>query len=392
MSRAFSYIVAAKRSPIGHLLGGLSKLKATEIGGQVLKAMLVESKIAPAAIDDVFIGQVLQAGCGQNPARQVALGGGLPDTISATTVNKVCGSGMQSAMFADVAIRAGEAQLVIAGGVESMSNAPHLIRNYRSGFKFGNAELVDVMLYDGLTNVYDNGVMGVIAEETAAKAGATRRQQDELAVQSHQRAAAAAKAGFFAPHIVPITVPKTDQPFSADETIRTDASLEKLGALRPAFGKDGTITPGNASTISDGAALLIVASETAVNRHNLTPLARIVAQTTSGGAPRDLFLAPIAAMNAVCDKAGWDRKSVDAWELNEAFAAQMCACLKGLEMTMDKMNLWGGAIALGHPIGASGGRLLGQLACILKQRGGKRGVASACLGGGNAVAMAIETV
>lgn len=392
MSRKYTYIVSAKRSPIGHFLGGLSKLKATEIGGQVLKALLAETKVSPAAIDEVYIGQVLQAGCGQNPARQVALGGGLPDTISAVTVNKVCGSSIQAAMFADLAIRAGEAQLVVAGGIESMSNAPHLIRNYRSGFKFGNAELVDVMLYDGLTNVYDNGIMGVIAEETATKAGVTRAQQDELSVMSHQRAAAAAKAGHFASQIVPITVPKADQPFSADETIRTDVSVEKLGALRPAFSKDGTITPGNASTISDGAALLLIASEEAVAKYNLKPLARIAAHTTSGGPPRELFFSPINAMKMVCEKAGWDRKTVDAWELNEAFAAQMCACLKGLEMTMDRMNLWGGAIALGHPIGASGGRILGQLANILKHQGGKRGVASACLGGGNAVAIAIEVV
>jgi acetyl-CoA C-acetyltransferase len=394
MSRTHSFIVAARRSPIGHFLGGLSKLKATEIGAQVAKALIADSKIAPAAIDEVYIGQVLQAGCGQNPARQVALGAGIPDTISCTTVNKVCGSSLQAAMFADIAIRAAEAQVVLAGGIESMSQAPFLIRNMRSGQKFGNTELVDEMAYDGLTNVYDNQIMGAIAEETATRAGVTRANQDEFAVRSHQRAAEAAKAGRFDAAIAAITVPKADAPFAKDETIRLDASVEKLAALRPAFAKDGTITPGNASTISDGAAMLLIASEQACSKHGLKPLARIVAHATSGGPPKDLFFAPIAANKLVCEKAGWDLKQVDLWEMNEAFAAQMCACLKGLEMPLDsaKVNVDGGAIALGHPIGASGARILGQLVWALKHRNLKRGVASLCLGGGNAVAMAIEMV
>lgn len=392
MSRTHSFIVAARRSPIGHFLGGLSKLKATEIGAQVAKALIADSKIAPAAIDEVYIGQVLQAGCGQNPARQVALGAGIPDTISCTTVNKVCGSSLQAAMFADITIRAAEAQVVLAGGIESMSQAPFLIRNMRTGQKFGNTELVDEMAYDGLTNVYDNQIMGAIGEETATRAGITRAQQDEFAVRSHQRAAEAAKAGRFDAALAAIAIPKADAPFARDETIRTDASVEKLAALRAAFSKDGTITPGNASTISDGAAMVLIASEQACSKHGLKPLARIVAHATAGGPPRDLFFAPIAANKMACEKAGWDLKQVDLWEMNEAFAAQMCACLKGLEMPLDSANVNadGGAIALGHPIGASGARVLGQLVWALKARNLKRGVASLCLGGGNAVAMAIE--
>jgi len=394
MSRTHSYIVAARRSPIGHFLGAISKLKATEIGAQVAKALVTDAKVPAGAIDEVFVGQVLQAGCGQNPARQVALGAGIPDTISCTTINKVCGSSLQATMFADQSIRAGDAGLIVAGGIESMSNAPHLIRNHRSGFKFGNGELVDVMLYDGLTNVYDNGIMGVIAEETATRAGITRQMQDEFSVRSHQRAAAAEKAGRFDGPRVAISVPKADAPFAKDETIRLDASVEKLGALRPAFDKSGTITPGNASTISDGASMVLVASEAAMSKHSLKPMARIVAHTTSGGPPRDLFFAPIAANKAVCEKAGWSLKQVDLWEMNEAFAAQMCACIKGLEMQLDaeNINADGGAVALGHPIGASGARILTQLIWGLKHRNLKRGVASLCLGGGNAVAMAVELV
>jgi acetyl-CoA C-acetyltransferase len=392
MTRPFSYIVAARRSPIGHFLGSLSKLRAVEIGGQVAKTLLADAKAPPGAIDEVYIGQVLQAGCGQNPARQVALAAGIPDTISCTTVNKVCGSSLQAAMFADNTIRAGEAQVVLAGGIESMSPAPFLIRNMRTGQKFGNTELIDEMAYDGLTDVYSNLIMGIVAEETATRAGVTRQQQDEFSVRSHQRAAEAAKAGRFDASLAPIAVPKADAPFARDETIRLDASVEKLAALRPAFAKDGTITPGNASTISDGASMVLIASEPACSKHGFKPLARIVAHATAGGPPKDLFFAPIAANKMACEKAGWDLKQVDLWEMNEAFAAQMCACLKGLEIPLDsgKVNADGGAIALGHPIGASGARVLTQLVWGLKQRNLKRGVASLCLGGGNAVAMAVE--
>jgi acetyl-CoA C-acetyltransferase len=393
MPKPATYIVASKRSPIGHFLGGLSKVRATDIGGQVAKALLDELKIDKAAIDEVYIGHVLQGGCGQNPARQVALAAGIPDTISCTTINKVCGSSLQAAMFADQVIRSGDAQLILAGGIESMTLAPHITRNLRAGQKFGNTELIDLMAYDGLTNVYDNEIMGAIADETAAKVGITRQWQDEFAVRSHQLAAKADRDGFFANHRVPITVPKSDVPFNTDETIRLDASVEKLATLRPAFKKDGTITAANASTISDGAAMNLVASEAALSKHSaLKPLARIVAHATAGGPPRELFLAPIPAIRMTCERAGWDLRQVDLFEINEAFAAQMGACIKGLEIPLEKVNVHGGAVALGHPIGASGARVLGTLIYGLKFTNAKRGIAALCLGGGNAVAMAVEVV
>lgn len=392
MSQRSTYIVDARRSPVGHLLGGLSKLTATAIGAQVAKALLADQKIDAAAVDEVFVGQVLQAGAGQNPARQVALGAGLADTISCTTVNKVCGSGLQAAMFADLTIRAGDADLILSGGIESMSQAPFLSRSMRAGCKFGNVELVDCMLFDGLTNIYDGEIMGVIAEETASKAGVTRQAQDEFSFQSHRKAAAAEKDGCFTAWRVPITVPGAAEPFNRDETIRTEISAEKLGALRPAFRKDGTITPGNASTISDGAAMVLLASEKGLSRCGGKPLARVVAHATSGGPPRELFFAPIGAIRQVCEKAGWKLRDVDLFEINEAFAAQMLACMKGLEIDAERVNVWGGAIALGHPIGCSGARILATMVHALKKRNVRRGVVSLCLGGGNAVAMAVESI
>ncbi|MBL8880389.1 MAG: acetyl-CoA C-acyltransferase [Phycisphaerales bacterium] len=392
MSQRNSYIVDARRSPVGHMLGGLAKLTATAIGAQVAKALITDNKVDAKAIDEAYIGQVLQAGAGQNPARQVALGAGLPDTISCTTVNKVCGSSLQAAMFADLTIRAGEADLVLTGGIESMTQAPFISRTMRAGNKFGNVELIDSMLYDGLTNVYDNEIMGVIAEETAAKAGATRQAQDELAYHSHRKAAAAERDGNFNHWRVPIAVPNAPEPFNKDETVRAEISAEKLGTLRPAFRKDGTITPGNASTISDGAAMVLVASESGLSRCGNKPLARIVSHATSGGPPRELFFAPIGAIRRVCEKAGWSLRDVDLFEINEAFAAQMLACLKGLEIDAERVNVWGGAIALGHPIGCSGARILGTAAHALKKRSAKKAIISLCLGGGNAVAMAIEAV
>lgn len=392
MADRTAYIVAARRSPIGHFMGGLSRLPATNIGGQVAAALLDAAQADRAGIDEAYIGHVLQAGCGQNPARQVALAAGVSDTISATTVNKVCGSGLQAAMFADQVIRAGDADLILTGGIESMSNAPFLIREARRGRKFGHTELTDCMLYDGLTNVYDNTIMGALGDYTAHRAGVTREQQDAFACRSHQRAAEADRKGFFDAARVPINVPKAKDPFNTDETIRTDANIDAMSALKPAFGKDGTVTAGNASTISDGAAMVLVASEAGLKSCGVKPLARIVAHVTSGGPPQELFFRPIDACQQVCEKAGWERGSVDLWEINEAFAAQMVACIKALELDEDRVNVHGGAIALGHPIGASGARVLGTLVHGLNSRGGKRGVASLCLGGGNAVAMAVEVV
>lgn len=387
-----TYLVAAKRSPIGKYLGTLSKLTAMQIGGQVGKALLAEARVDLTAINEVFVGQVLQAGCGQNPARQVALAAGIPDTISCCTVNKVCGSGLQAAMFADQVIRSGDADVIMAGGIESMSQAPYLVRNIRFGIKFGNAEFVDEMQYDGLTNVYSNEAMGELAEYTAEKAGITRKQQDEWAVRSQQLAAKADKEGVFKAEIVPIEVPKAKGPFVADETYRADTTLEALAGLKPAFKKDGTVTPGNASQLSDGAALVLVASEAGLKRCGMTPLARIVGQATAGGPPRELFFTPPKAALLALEKAGWNKNQVDLWELNEAFASQTLAGLKALEIDTNKVNVSGGAIALGHPIGASGARVLVTLVHGLKRRGAKRGVVAVCLGGGNAVAMAVEAL
>jgi acetyl-CoA C-acetyltransferase len=390
MADKWAYLVAGKRSPIGRYLGTLAKLSAMEVGGQVAKALLAEARADPAAVDEVYIGQVLQAGCGQNPARQVALAGGLPDTISCCTVNKVCGSGLQAVMFADQTIRAGDADLVMAGGIESMSQAPYLLRSLRAGSKFGHVEMVDEMLYDGLTNVYSSELMGELAEYTAEKAGITRQMQDELALRSQQLTARATAEGKFKAEIVPIAVPKAKEPFAVDETFRADTTLAALAALKPAFKKDGTVTPGNASQLSDGAAMLLVASEQGLGQCGVKPLARIVAQATAGGPPRELFFTPPKAALMVIAKAGWKKEQVDLWELNEAFASQTLAGLKALEIDKSKVNVNGGAIALGHPIGASGARVLVTLLHAMKQRGAKRGVMAVCLGGGNAVAMAVE--
>lgn len=392
MANAQTYIVTARRSGVGRFLGGLSKLTAMQIGAQVAKITLADAKIDPGAIDEVIIGQVLQGGCGQNPARQVALGAGLPDIISCCTVNKVCGSGLQSSMYADQVIRAGDEDLILTGGIESMSQAPFYLERLRTGHKFGDTQLIDLMQHDGLTNAYDGAMMGEIAEETAQKAGITRRQQDEFALRSHQLAAKADAAGVFDNERVAIEIPRGKEPFCADETYRADASLEALASLKPVFAKDGTVTAGNASALSDGAAISLLASEAGLKKCGVDPMARIAATATAGRTPREVFLAPIDACRMVCEKAGWALDSVELWELNEAFASQSIACLNALEIDLQRVNVHGGAIALGHPIGASGGRVLATLLHAMKRHKVKRGVASLCLGGGNAVAMAVEAV
>jgi len=393
MATKQAYLVAGKRSPIGRFLGTLSRLTAMELGAQVGKALLKAAQVDGAALDEVFVGQVLQGGCGQNPARQVALGAGVPDKISCVTVNKVCGSGLQAVMFADQVIRAGDAELVMAGGIESMSQAPFVVRTLRNGNKFGHTEATDMMLYDGLTNVYTNELMGELAEYTAEKDGITRRQQDEWALRSQQLTAKAWQEGKFADEVVRIDLPKGKGRLEQDETYRADSTLEALASLKPAFKPTGTVTAGNSSQLSDGAALLLVASEAGLKKCGGKPLARIVAHATAGMAPRELFFTPPIAASMVLKKAGWGRDQVDAWELNEAFASQTLAGMKALELTGDSpVNVHGGAIALGHPIGASGARVLVTLLHVLKQRGGKRGVMAVCLGGGNAVAMAVEMI
>ncbi len=392
MAKEYAYIVAGKRSPIGKFLGSLSPLSAAQIGSQVAKALLDYAKADRSAFDEVYIGHVLQAGCGQIPSRQVALGAGIHDKISTCTLNKMCGSGLQSVMFADMAIRAGDADLVLAGGIECMSQAPYVIRSMRAGSKFGHVEAIDSMLHDGLTDAYTNEAMGELADYTAEKAGITRREQDEWAVRSQQRAAAASQAGKFKEEIVPIELPRNKGFLSVDETFRADTTVEALSALKPAFKKDGTVTAGNSSQLSDGVGMVVVASERGLKKCGMGPMARIVGIATAGGPPRDLFFTPPVAVRMACQKAGWSLNQVDFFELNEAFASQTIAGVRGLELSGENVNVNGGAIALGHPIGASGARVLVTLLHILKAQKAKRGVAALCLGGGNAVAMAVEMV
>jgi acetyl-CoA C-acetyltransferase len=389
-----AFILAAARTPVGKFLGELSELTAPQLGAFALKEALARAKASPDKIDEVIFGNVLQAGVGQNPARQVALKAGLPDTISAVTVNKVCGSGLQAVMQAAQAIRAGDAELVAAGGIESMSRAPHLLFGARTGWKYGDQKVVDSVVHDGLTCAFEHCGMGEAAEYIAAKCGVSRAEQDKYAARSHQRAAAAWQSGAFAEEVAPVTVGSgaKAKTVSRDEGVRPETTPESLAKLRPVFKPDGSVTAGNASQLSDGAAAVIVGTEAAASRIGVRPLARIVAYATSGVAPKDLFIAPISAIRMVLDKAKLRTGDINLFELNEAFAAQMLACGKALELSDDRVNVHGGAIALGHPIGASGARVLTTLLYALKQRQAKRGVASLCLGGGNAVAMVVERV
>jgi acetyl-CoA C-acetyltransferase len=387
-----AFLLSAVRTPIGKYLGGLAEVPAVDLGAVVVAEALRQAEVKPDSVDEVIIGNVLQAGLGQNPARQVALKAGFPETIAAVTVNKVCGSGLKAAMLAAQAIRAGDAELVVAGGIESMSRAPHLLFGARQGWKYGDQKAVDAMIHDGLWCAYENWHMGEAAEHIATKCSVSRADQDRFAAQSHQRAAAAWERGDFSTEVVPVTVgsgPKA-RTVARDEGIRPESSPEVLAKLRPSFRGDGTVTAGNASMLSDGAAAVVVGTARAAEKLGVKPLARIVAYSTSGVSPKDIFIAPVLAVRQVVEKAGLALKDIDLFELNEAFAAQMLACGKELGLDESKVNVNGGAIALGHPIGASGTRVLVTLLHALEQRGLKRGLASLCLGGGNAVAMVVE--
>jgi len=390
MSEAF--LIGAVRTPIGRFLGGLSDLPAPTLGGLALAEVLKRAGVAPDQVDEVVMGNVIQAGLGQNPARQAALNAGLPTSIAAYTVNKVCGSGLKAVMLAAQAIRAGDADLVLAGGMESMSRAPYLLPGARTGWKIGEQKAVDSMVHDGLWCAFENHHMGNSAEYIATKCGVTRSDQDRFAVQSQQRAHAAWEKGLFDAEVLPVTVgsgPKA-KTMARDESLRAETTLESLGKLKAAFCEGGSVTAGNASTLSDGAAAVLVASEAAVRKQSAKPLARIVAYATSGVDPKDIFIAPVLAVRQVLQKAKLELKDIDLFELNEAFAAQMLACGKELHLDESRVNVNGGAIALGHPIGASGTRVLVTLLHALKQRDARRGLASLCLGGGNAVAMIVE--
>jgi acetyl-CoA C-acetyltransferase len=387
-----AFILSAVRTPIGKYLGGLADIAAPELCGRVAREAVARARIPTNTVDEVIMGCVLQAGLGQNPARQAALKAGLPDAIAAFTVNKVCGSGLKAVMLAAQAIRAGDAEVVVAGGMESMSRAPHLLFNTRNGWKIGDQKAVDAMIHDGLWCAFENWHMGEAAEHIASKCGVGRADQDRFAVQSHQRAAKAWSDGAFAKEVVPIAVGSgaKAKTLAQDEGFRADSNADALAKLKPAFREGGTVTAGNASMLSDGAAALTVASGRAVEKLGVKPIARIIAYATSGIAPKDIFLAPVAAVRMVLEKAKLSIGDIDLFELNEAFAAQMLACNSELRIDEAKLNIHGGAIALGHPIGASGGRVLVTLVHALERHGLRRGLASLCLGGGNAVAMIVE--
>jgi acetyl-CoA C-acetyltransferase len=389
---AEALILSAVRTPIGKFLGGLAELTAPQLGAIVVREALSRAKLAGSEVDEVILGNVVQAGVGQNPARQAALAGGLPDTIAAVTINKVCGSGLKAVMLAAQAVRAGDAHLVVAGGMESMSRAPHLLSNTRTGWKYGPQTVEDALVRDGLWCAFEQWPMGQAAEYTAEQFGISRDLQDRFSEQSHRRAAQASQSGAFDREMVPVTLgsgPK-QRSLTADEGIRPDTTSDSLARLKPAFRDNGTVTAGNASQLSDGAAAVVVASDAAAERLGQKPLGRIVAYATAGVAPRDLFVAPVPAIRAVLERAKLTLDDIDLIELNEAFAAQVLACQQQLGLDPAKLNVHGGAIALGHPIGASGARVLVTLLHALHARGGRRGLASLCLGGGNAVAMIVD--
>jgi acetyl-CoA C-acetyltransferase len=389
---ADAFLLSAARTPIGKYLGSLADVPAPQLGAVAIAEAMRRARVPAEQIEEVILGNVIQAGVGQNPARQAALKAGLPDSIAAFTVNKVCGSGLKAVMLAAQAIRAGDADLIVAGGTESMSRAPYLLFGARAGWKYGDQKAVDAMIHDGLWCAFEGWHMGEAAEHIAAKCGVSRAEQDRFSAQSQQRAAAAWQKGGFTAEVVPVTVgsgAKT-KVISHDEGMRPETTIETLAKLKPSFRDGGTVTAGNASMLSDGAAAVVVGSARAAERLGTKPLARIVAYATSGVAPKDIFIAPVLAVRQVLEKANLRMQDIDLFEMNEAFAAQMLACGKELILDEAKVNVNGGAIALGHPIGASGARVLVTLLYALEQGGLKRGLASLCLGGGNAVAMVVE--
>jgi len=387
-------ILAACRTPIGKYLGGLAGFTAPQLGALVIHEAVRRAGVDPAAIDEVVMGHVLQGGSGQAPGRQAAIHAGLPATIPAVTINKVCGSGLKAVMLAAQAIKAGDAQCVVAGGMEAMSASPHYLYGMRAGVKAGNQTLVDGMIHDGLWDSFGTTHMGGYAEYTAQKAGVSRQDQDQLAYQSHRKAVAAMEAGKFAAEIVPVdVVVKGDTTrVENDEGPRKDTTVEALARLKPAFQKDGTVTPGNAPGLNDGASALVVSSLTFARTHGLAPLARITSYATGGGEPKDLFFAPIAAVQNLLRIEHKPISGFDLIEANEAFAVQAIADGRALGWDWDRVNVWGGAIALGHPIGASGARVLTTLLHAMRDRGARTGLATLCLGGGNAVALGVEAL
>jgi acetyl-CoA C-acetyltransferase len=392
-----AFIVSAARLPTGKFLGGLKEVPATQLGAIAVRAAVARAGLDPGAVDECIMGNVLAAGLGQNPARQAALHGGLSDEVAALTINKVCGSGLKAVMLAAQGIAAGDIDVAVAGGMESMSNAPYLLPRVREGLRMGDGTVVDVLIRDGLWCAFEQWHMGNAGELVAENYRVSREAQDAFAAASHQKAAQAAAAGRFRSEIVPVEIPQRKAaplvPLSIDqdETIRPDSTVETLRVLKPAFKAGGTVTAGNAPGVNDGAAALVVMAEDRMRGLGIAPLARIAGQATSGLAPKLLLMTPVESIRKLLKKVGWKIEDVDLFEINEAFAAQMVAILNELRLDPARVNVNGGAIALGHPIGASGARILTTLVHEMQRRGAKRGVASLCLGGGNGVALAVET-
>jgi acetyl-CoA C-acetyltransferase len=387
-------ILSAVRTPTGKFLGVLKDFTAPQLGALVVREAVARAGIDPASVDECIMGNVIQAGNGQNPARQAALNGGLAEHVAALTINKVCGSGLKAVMLAAQAIETGDIEIAVAGGMESMSNAPYLVPRIREGLRMGNGTLIDSMIQDGLWCAFDNCHMGMSGETVAEKYSVGRSEQDAYAAESHRKAAHATSEGWFKDEILPISIPQrkgNPMVVDKDEPIRADTTAEALAGLKPAFKPDGgTVTAGNAPGVNDGAAALVVASESRAKALGVAPMARIVGQATSGLAPGMVLMTPVEAVRKVAQKIGWDLKDVDLIEINEAFSVQLVAVLRELGIDPARVNVHGGAVALGHAIGSSGARVLTTLLYAMKRRGAKRGIASLCLGGGNGVALAVE--
>jgi len=388
-------IISGCRTPVGKFQGNLSDFSATRLGAIVVREATKRANLDPRQVDECIMGNVIAAGLGQNPARQAALWGGLPAEVGAMTINKVCGSGLKAVALAAQAIQTENSSIVVAGGMESMSNAPYLLPQARQGYRLGNAQVIDSMVHDGLWDIYNQYHMGITGENVAEKYAITREEQDQFALNSHRKAVAAMKECRFQSQIVPVELPpkkKGAEPvlFDKDESPRADASIEVLRSLKPAFKKDGTVTAGNAPGVNDGAAAVVVTSARRAKELGAKPMVRIVAQATSGIDPQWVMMAPVGAVRQIWEKTGWKNSEVDLYELNEAFSVQALAVLRELGLDPDKVNVNGGAVAIGHPIGASGARVLVTLMYEMIRRNVHRGIAALCLGGGNAVAMAVE--
>jgi len=388
-------IISGCRTPVGKFQGSLSDLSATQLGAIVVREAVKRVSVDPQQVEECIMGNVVSAGLGQNPARQAAIFGGLPTEVGAMTINKVCGSGLKAVALAAQAVETGNSSMVVAGGMESMTNAPYLLPQARKGYRLGNAQIIDSMVHDGLWDVYNDYHMGVTGENVAAKYGITREEQDEFALNSHRKAVAAIRECRFQSQIVPVELPvrkKGAAPlmFDKDESPREDTTIEVLRSLKPAFKKDGTVTAGNAPGVNDGAAALLVTSSARARELGVQPMVRIVAQATSGIDPEWVMMAPVSAVRKIWEKTGWKRDDVDLYELNEAFSVQALAVIRELGLDPNRVNVNGGAVAIGHPIGASGARVLVTLIYEMIRREVHRGIAALCLGGGNAVAMAVE--